>query len=92
MKKKVFTHINNNTCHECGEDGLWLIEHESTISQLNKNGSIVSSFPDECDVKLVCPNCGKEYKNVSKRGMNFYIKSELPPVVKVMKDFNPFQS
>lgn len=88
---KLFQRLGPNDCRECGKSGLFLIEYENTISELDKTGVIKESYMEGYNVKLVCPHCGKEYYNVGKKGMNFYIKSDLPEVKPVINDYNPFQ-
>ena len=93
MKKpRLFQQMSANTCPACGHNKLWLVEYECTRSRLNDQGFIQDSFTDDCQVKLQCANCGKEYYNLDKIGMSYKLNSGLPPIRKVMEDFNPFQS
>lgn len=91
-KRRLFQQMYANTCPECGHDTLWLVEYECTKSRLNDQGLVYEVYTDGCKTKLQCVNCGKEYHNIEKVGMAYKIKSDLPPIRKVMEDFNPFQS
>ena len=91
-KPKLFRKMYENTCPECGHDTLWLVQYECTKNQLNDQGFIRNTFTDGLQIKLQCANCGMEYHNVEQVGMSYRIKSDLPPIRKVMKDYNPFQS
>lgn len=91
-KPRLFQEVYANTCPECGHNNLWLVEYECTKSRLNDQGFVCDSWTDGCQVKLQCANCGKEYYNIEKVGMSYRIKSNLPPIKKVMTNFNPFLS
>lgn len=92
IKEELFHRVYANTCPLCGHDTLWLVEYECTKNRLNDQGVVIESYTDGYQTKLQCVNCGESFNDVTKRGMSYRIKSTLPPVRKVMKDFNPFQS
>lgn len=91
IKKKLFQVLKPNTCPICGHDSLWLIEYECTMSRLNEQGMPTESYVDDHQMKLKCATCSQEFDNIMKSGMCFKVGTDLPPVRKVMKDFNPFQ-
>lgn len=90
-KKRLFTHIKPNTCPVCGKDSLWLVEYECTYNKLNDLGFIVLTETEDYKMKLQCSECGAEFPNVSHKGLKYSIKSTLPKVERIMKDYNPFQ-
>lgn len=90
-KKKLFQKLNKNTCPKCGGDHLWMVEYECTKNRLNEYGYIVESITDGYKIKLICPDCGAEYDNISKTGMSYAVKPDVIPVKPVMRNYNPFQ-
>ncbi len=90
VKQRLFRKMYANTCPKCGHDTLSLIESDWSIHRLNDLGYIKDSRT-ETSMDIQCINC-EEIFPVEKIGMTYKIKSDLPPIRKVMEDFNPFQS
>lgn len=91
VKPKLFRQVYKNTCLACGHDHLWLIEYDKTSNKLNPNGMISESYTEGSKSYLQCANCGERF-NAKKVGMSYQIDLGIPKILKIMDEFNPFQS
>lgn len=84
---KPFIFLKPNQCPKC-RGKLVLVEEESYISKIDSKGLPITT-DSYVEQRLVCSKCGAEYEP-EKKGMVFQIKSSLPPVPVIVKEFNPF--